>query len=36
VDEGKIDATYIDGLLKIKLHKREEVKPKPARMIEIK
>ncbi len=36
VDEGKIDATYKDGLLKIKLHKREEVKPKPARMIEIK
>lgn len=36
VDEGKIDASYQDGLLKIKLQKREEVKPKPARMIEIK
>lgn len=36
VDEGKIDASYKDGLLKIKLQKREEVKPKPARMIEIK
>jgi HSP20 family protein len=36
VDEGKIDASYKDGLLKIKLHKRDEVKPKPARMIEIK
>jgi len=36
VDEGKIDASYKDGLLKIKLHKREEVKPRPARMIEIK
>ncbi len=36
VDEGKIDATYKDGLLKIKLQKRDEVKPKPARKIEIK
>lgn len=36
VDEGKIDAKYKDGLLKITLHKRDEVKPKPARMIEIK
>jgi len=36
VDEGKIDASYKDGLLKIKLQKRDEVKPKPARMIEIK
>jgi HSP20 family protein len=35
VDEGKIDASYKDGLLKIMLHKREEVKPKPARLIEI-
>jgi HSP20 family protein len=36
VDEGKIDASYKDGLLKIKLQKREEVKPKAARKIEIK
>ena len=36
VDEGKIEATYKDGLLKLKLHKRDEVKPKPARKIEIK
>jgi HSP20 family protein len=36
VDESKIDANYKEGILKIKLHKREEVKPKPARMIEIK
>ncbi len=36
VDESKIDASYKDGILKITLHKREEVKPKPARMIEIK
>lgn len=36
VDESKIDASYKDGILEIKLHKREEVKPKPARMIEIK
>jgi HSP20 family protein len=35
VDEGKIDASYKDGLLKIKLQKREEVKPRPARLIEI-
>ncbi len=36
VDESKIDASYKDGILKITLHKREEVKPKPARMITIK
>ena len=36
VDDSKIDAKYEDGILKIKLHKREEVKPKPARTIEIK
>ena len=36
VDEGKIDASYKDGLLKIKLQKREEVKPRPSRLIEIK
>lgn len=36
VDESKIDAAYKDGILKLTLHKREEVKPKPSRMIEIK
>lgn len=36
VDESKIDASYKDGVLKVVLHKREEVKPKPARMISIK
>jgi len=36
VDDGKIDAVYKDGILKLTLHKREEVKPKPSRMIEIK
>jgi len=36
VDESKIDASYQDGILKITLHKRDEVKPKPARVIEIK
>ncbi len=35
VDESKIDAAYKDGILKLTLHKREEVKPKPSRMIEI-
>ncbi len=36
VDESKIDASYKDGVLMVTLHKREEVKPKPARMIAIK
>jgi HSP20 family protein len=36
VDEGKVKAAYKDGLLTITLQKREEVKPKPSRMIEIK
>lgn len=36
VDESKIDAVYQNGILQLKLSKREEVKPKPARMIEIK
>lgn len=36
VDESKINASYKDGILQITLHKREEVKPKPSRMIEIK
>lgn len=35
VDDSKIDAAYKDGILKLTLHKREEVKPKPSRMIEI-
>lgn len=33
VDEGKVDATLSDGVLKLKLHKRDEVKP---RRIEVK
>ncbi|MGQ1890785.1 Hsp20/alpha crystallin family protein [Thermophagus sp. OGC60D27] len=36
VDDSKIDAKYKDGLLTITLHKREEAKPKPSRIIEIK
>jgi len=36
VDESKIEASYEDGILSITLQKRLEVKPKPARMIEIK
>ena len=35
VDADKISATYKDGILNIKLPKREEVKPKPARQIKI-
>ncbi len=35
VDDSKIDAAYKDGILRLTLHKREEVKPKPSRMIEI-
>ena len=35
VDSEKISANYSDGILKIKLPKREEVKPKPAREIKI-
>jgi HSP20 family protein len=36
VDESKVKAVYKDGLLTITLQKREEVKPKPSRVIEIK
>ena len=36
VDESKINAKYKDGLLTITLHKRDEAKPKPSRVIEIK
>lgn len=35
VDSEKISANYADGILSIKLPKREEVKPKPAREIKI-
>jgi len=35
VDSDKITANYNDGILNIKLPKREEVKPKPAREIKI-
>jgi HSP20 family protein len=36
VNGEKIEAKYHDGVLSIKLPKRDEVKPKPARAIEIK
>ena len=36
VDDSKTEALYKDGVLHVTLHKREEVKPKPARVIEIK
>lgn len=35
VDSDKISANYADGILNVKLPKREEVKPKPAREIKI-
>jgi len=35
VDSDKITASYENGILNIKLPKREEVKPKPAREIKI-
>lgn len=35
VDTEKISATYADGILNVKIPKREEVKPKPAREIKI-
>ena len=35
VDEDKIEASYLDGILKFKLPKREEVLPKPKRTIAI-
>lgn len=35
VDSEKIEANYVDGILKIKLPKREEMKPKPLREIKI-
>jgi len=35
VDEGKIDAKYENGVLIINIPKKEEAKPKPARIIQI-
>jgi HSP20 family protein len=35
VNETKIKASYVDGILSIQLPKREEAKPKPARSIKI-
>ena len=35
VDEDKINASYIDGILKLSLPKKEEALPKPKRMITI-
>lgn len=35
VDGDKIQASYTDGILNIKLPKREEIKPKPAKEIKI-
>ncbi|MBC3758897.1 Hsp20/alpha crystallin family protein [Hyunsoonleella sp. SJ7] len=35
IDESKIKATYEEGILTVKLPKREEAKPKPSRTIEI-
>ena len=36
VDVEKIKANYKDGILYVSLPKREEIKPKPARKIEVK
>ena len=36
IDESTIKGNYKDGILEVFLGKREEVKPKPARMIEVK
>lgn len=35
VDEESINAEYTDGVLKLRLPKKEEAKPKPAKLIEI-
>ncbi|MGB5665673.1 MAG: Hsp20/alpha crystallin family protein [Maribacter sp.] len=35
IDEGKIKATYVDGLLKFTLPKKKEALPKPKRLIEL-
>lgn len=36
VNADKIDASYKDGVLKIHLPKKEEAKPKPVKLIEVK
>ena len=36
VDSERIDANYDKGILTVSIPKKEEVKPKPSRMIEIK
>ena len=36
IDESKIKADYVDGLLRFTLPKRKEALPKPKRMIELK
>ncbi len=35
VDDSKINANYENGILKVMLPKREEVKPKPKRIVDI-
>ncbi|MCW5515974.1 Hsp20/alpha crystallin family protein [Muriicola sp. Z0-33] len=35
IDEDKIDASYVDGILKFTLPKKDEALPKPKRMISI-
>ena len=35
VDDGKISATYEDGILRLTIPKKEEAKEKPPRMIEV-
>lgn len=35
VDSEKIEATYLDGILKIKIAKKEEAKPKEPKQIEV-
>ncbi len=35
VDDSKITASYENGILEVALPKREEVKPKPKRIVEI-
>lgn len=35
VDNGKISASYEDGILKVEIPKKEEAKPAPKRLIEI-
>ncbi len=35
IDDAKINATYKDGILRLRLPKKEEAKAKPARLIKI-